>query len=1237
MTGDSTSLLGDKRSAELSGIALQQQIEEHKKADDGRSVLGWAISQIWRSDEGSLTRLQNLQKDWQQAQTSGDAARVQELQQQITKAIEQDKDAIGLQGEISYYGGGALKTAALFFGGGKGGLLANNGTIGLAASVGLYGLDTAKMNDDASTFAANLALGGAKGGLTKALFQSMGSLPIESPAAKGIVLGMGARLIDTSLTKENYKDGDGNFSLTTGLGKVAATATDTRAMFVDAALFAGAHGLTRGANWLTKGAVDARPVYNTVATSTSFGLGSGAYHELDRQVKAGEQIDYTKIFGRALLQGAVDSIAGIPGGLNADPHFRQRPWETLKADGRSIASRFGYLSEPGMRAAKESVMGEQPVVHPTVRRLSSATDGKGGDVTVPEVRTERIVSPTERTTERVTERTESRDRIERAKETESTTPPKEYSPEVLQAAKEVLDVKIGKLEGRAPTFEQLRDLNQWLGQHPEADVHAATLYVRMFSNPAVRRAIEGFYKPGFAMGNETALATPQVREAYERFEVAMREPANRTVLPHILGQYINNLIRRAGTQHGGELREVIEHHARTTYDTVAAKAIDSALKTRYAGEIEGHAKIDRDMPLTQQDIEYVRAIATGKPLPGGPTRIVGDAKFFQDFAEGIVSRRGRFNDADLAAAQRQAHLPSELVMEAQRGISETITKQAEQMRTGTREQVLEAANKLADHLAHESAGTWFAEWVKHAPNTHISAAGELAKPVVAELISRSPDTVRSFLASDPAGLPLSYRFRALSEVATAFEGKPQIAEAVLKVAGENPTAMRQIGHELTRGFARQQYAQWLETMLLPKEGSATPLTADTIVGDAALRQARIFSAFGDTPVGRYLQEYAVLQPEMAQSLLQKLPRPGDDARGGGAPGKAPRGQDMQMLIEQVIQRRIAERVPPDALPQQLDPNLLQMEIRLQNAFKKNPEALETLLQFARENLPEVSKLIQMPMTPEGAALMGKRAPRGGPPDRNDPTVRAQMDLKKLGMAYMDLVGMMAPKVAEKGPQAALAEMQAIQAAFADVIIKNYAANMHPDNFQMRQNAELAERDLNRMTDQYLPQHEAARRDAQLRREAISKQEAALLPNGPPPDINAAPRTTPVVTQPAETGTGTGTGTGAVERPVDPKPPVEKLTKVDAQPDLGIGPQDTVADLLGMARPPQRRQPVLNEDVLRNIEAQEAAKQQDYQRRKGKRGGNDSDGEVDGGGRGKKKASGYRSAREWRESQRDDWE
>jgi hypothetical protein len=211
MTCDSTSLLGDKRSAELSGIALQQQIEEHKKADDGRSVLGWAISQIWRSDEGSLTRLQNLQKDWQQAQTSGDAARVQELQQQITKAIEQDKDAIGLQGEISYYGGGALKTAALFFGGGKGGLLANNGTIGLAASVGLYGLDTAKMNDDASTFAANLALGGAKGGLTKALFQSMGSLPIESPAAKGIVLGMGARLIDTSLTKENYKDGDGNF------------------------------------------------------------------------------------------------------------------------------------------------------------------------------------------------------------------------------------------------------------------------------------------------------------------------------------------------------------------------------------------------------------------------------------------------------------------------------------------------------------------------------------------------------------------------------------------------------------------------------------------------------------------------------------------------------------------------------------------------------------------------------------------------------------------------------------------------------------------------------------------------------------------------------------------------------------------------------------------------------------------------------------------------------------------
>jgi hypothetical protein len=61
-------------------------------------------------------------------------------------------------------------------------------------------------------------------------------------------------------------------------------------------------------------------------TGTTFGASTGAYREIDRQQKAGEEFDLGKIATSAAIQGAVDTFAAIPGGLQADRGLRNQLW-----------------------------------------------------------------------------------------------------------------------------------------------------------------------------------------------------------------------------------------------------------------------------------------------------------------------------------------------------------------------------------------------------------------------------------------------------------------------------------------------------------------------------------------------------------------------------------------------------------------------------------------------------------------------------------------------------------------------------------------------------------------------------------------------------------------------------------------------------------------------------------------------------------------------------------------------
>src|SRR5262249_28072992 len=85
-----------------------------------------------------------------------------------------------------------------------------------------------------------------------------------------------------------------------------------------------AHGLLRGANSATLGRIDKSPLLTTILTGTTFGLSSGATSEILRQNATGEQFDLSKIVKRSLIQGALDTAAAAPGGVQADPHVQGR-------------------------------------------------------------------------------------------------------------------------------------------------------------------------------------------------------------------------------------------------------------------------------------------------------------------------------------------------------------------------------------------------------------------------------------------------------------------------------------------------------------------------------------------------------------------------------------------------------------------------------------------------------------------------------------------------------------------------------------------------------------------------------------------------------------------------------------------------------------------------------------------------------------------------------------------------
>lgn len=251
--------------------------------------------------------------------------------------------------EVELYGTNFIKSATLFL----------RGRLGVAGTLASYALDQMRPGDSAATQLADGTLGSAKGLAMRGVFNKLGTTQVDF-ATKGIMLGTTSRLADSALSRQTYLDEKGQFSFGDGLGRIKDTAFNPAALTADVVTFGIAHGAFRGGNLLSNGALERSPLASTILTGTTFGASSGAYTEINRQKQNGEQLDIGKIAQRALIQGGLDSIAAIPGGMQArTAAVNEGGFKTRVKD---LQDSFRLEQELGLRDA---------------RAISRATDGAG--------------------------------------------------------------------------------------------------------------------------------------------------------------------------------------------------------------------------------------------------------------------------------------------------------------------------------------------------------------------------------------------------------------------------------------------------------------------------------------------------------------------------------------------------------------------------------------------------------------------------------------------------------------------------------------------------------------------------------------------------------------------------------------------------------------------------------------------------------------------------------------------
>jgi hypothetical protein len=112
-----------------------------------------------------------------------------ELYAKADRLVWEDNSNLAHRAELSQYGTGFCKTAALFF----------PARAGSFATFSLYALDQARGSESTSKQFLDFGLGALKGTLLRKAFSVLGSCELGA-ASKGVALGISSRIIEQTLT-----------------------------------------------------------------------------------------------------------------------------------------------------------------------------------------------------------------------------------------------------------------------------------------------------------------------------------------------------------------------------------------------------------------------------------------------------------------------------------------------------------------------------------------------------------------------------------------------------------------------------------------------------------------------------------------------------------------------------------------------------------------------------------------------------------------------------------------------------------------------------------------------------------------------------------------------------------------------------------------------------------------------------------------------------------------------------
>lgn len=290
---------------------LLAEREAYQKQEASKSYLAQGVSALTAFIHGSpaqQTKLEELAGRANVFRMAGATDAANKLLAEIDLETEKSRKARARDEEVTAYGTNFLKTGALFYPGVTGRIAA--GVIGAA--------DGAKHGDSYLSQGVDGLLGGSKLVVQKLAIENIGKLEINV-ASKAFLTGMAFRGSETLFSKKAWLDKEtGAVDPMAAVGRTLLAAGDPNAAFHDLVVFGGAHFAmghikTYGFDLLRN------RVSATVISGGMFGLSSGTFNELKRSREQLVPFEYH----RALVQGALDSVAALPGGLRSQVLYRR--------------------------------------------------------------------------------------------------------------------------------------------------------------------------------------------------------------------------------------------------------------------------------------------------------------------------------------------------------------------------------------------------------------------------------------------------------------------------------------------------------------------------------------------------------------------------------------------------------------------------------------------------------------------------------------------------------------------------------------------------------------------------------------------------------------------------------------------------------------------------------------------------------------------------------------------------